>query len=270
MKRKELFYFLYIIFLYSPKSLPLSEKKLTFKDENMKVVASFNLESLKQRYKIETVQVFNFITQKRESYKAFDLSKILDHVYGINKWKNSYALGTISTDKYAPIIKRNIFNHLKPYLAYGRADGEKFIRQKNFSQGTIDLAPYYIIWKTPKSIGNLKKVRNHWPWKIQVIFLLLKEPPAIKTSDRNAYSGKETFINHCIACHSIHGVGGTKGGDLLSVIKTKNLSDQYLSKYILNPRKTNPKSKMPHFPIYLDDKENRIKKLILYLRDRLK
>jgi cytochrome c2 len=189
-------------------------------------------------------------------------------VYGRNTWRNSYAIGTISTDKYAPIIKKNIYATLRPYLAFTRADGEKFISKKSYTKGPISLEPYYIIWKSPKSVGNLKKVRDHWPWKINKIFIFLKEPSELTASSPKFKPGQETFLNHCIACHSLNNLGGTKGADL--AITTQKLSDEYLESYILNPRGTNPKSKMPQFPLYLDNKKARIKKLILYLRDKIK
>lgn len=259
-----------LISLFCENVFADQEKKLFFKNENMQTVGSFDLAKLKSKYKEEIVQVFNFTTQELESYRAFDLAKILDHVYGRNKWRNSYALGTVSTDKYAPIIKNHIFTNLKPYIAYDRADGKPFVSKKNYSKGHITLAPYYIIWKVPKSLGNLKKVRDHWPWKIREIFVFPTEPTEIKTNDKAAIAGKETFINHCIACHSIGRIGGTKGGDLLKMITEKKLNDDHLKKYIINPRSINPKSKMPDFPVFLDDKESRVKRLIYYLRDRVK
>lgn len=243
---------------------------LSFMDQNRNIIKVFTFSELKEKFKSHKINVFNYITQKIEIYNAFDLSLILDQVYGKNLWMNSYAIGTISTDMYAPIIQKHIYDKLKPFLAYERADGQKFENKKSYSKHSISLAPYYIIWKSPKSIGNLKKVRDHWPWKINKIFIIPTEPTELIPTHKNLNNGKMTFLNHCIACHALNNVGGTKSVDLAKTILQKKLTDKYMEDYILNPRALNPKSKMPQFPVYLDNKMEKIQELIKYLRDKSK
>ena len=268
-----------ILFLYTPllcfslltQAKESKANRLSFNNEKGVEVVSYDLPELKKKYKVEKVSVYNYITQEIETYNTFDLGKLLDQIYGRNKWRNGYAIGTISTDKYAPIIKKQVYANLKPYLAFERADGSDFVIKKSFSKGNISLAPYYIIWKIPKAMGNLKKVRDHWPWKISDIYVLPKEPTELIPSSPKFNLGKETFINHCIACHTINGsVGGSKGGDLAKLLTKNPRSDVYLNKFIFKPREVNPKSRMPHFPVYLDKKEIRIKRRIKYLRDKIK
>lgn len=246
----------------------LTENDLSFMDQHKKIIKTFSFSELKEKFKSQKISIFNYITQKIEIYNAFDLSQILDQVYGKNLWMNSYAIGTISTDMYAPIIQKHIYEKLKPYLAYERADGEKFENKKSYSKKSISLAPYYIIWKSPKSIGNLKKVRDHWPWKINQIFIIPTEPPELTPSKQELNKGKMTFLNHCIACHSLNNTGGSKSVDLAKVITEKKLDDKYMEEYILDPRTINPKSKMPRFPVYLDNKKEKVQELIKYLRDK--
>lgn len=256
---------LLLIYSYAIKA----KENLTFLDQKGQIIKELSFEELKSEYKVHKVSTFDYVKQEVEIYHAFDLEKILDRVYGRTTWKNSYTLGTVSTDNYAPIIKNYIFSIMKPYLAFERADGKKFVSKKNFSKSDISLAPYYIIWKTPKAIGNIKKVRDHWPWKIKSIFLYEKEPKELIPSKSALNAGKETFTNHCIACHAINGVGGTKAKDLNKVFNREGMTDKYLEDYILSPRDVDPKSKMPRFPVYLDKKEERIKKLIQYIKDRV-
>lgn len=248
----------------------IANSNLVFLNEKKEIVKSFKFKELKDKFKVQNVRVYNYVSQEIEEYKTFDLSKILNNVYGQNQWKNSYALGTISTDNYAPIIRKEIFSRLKPYLAFDRADGKPFASKKSFSKKSILLQPYYIIWKTPKSLGNLKKVRDHWPWKVEKIFIFPKEPVELIPSDHKLNTGKTTFVNHCIACHSINGVGGTKGGELSDLLKETKLDEKQLQQYILKPRSINTASNMPNFPTFLDDKENRVKLLIWYIKDRIK
>ena len=271
--KKYLLVILYLLFLPGLRllfSAESNEREFTFMDENQKMIKEFTLASFKKNFKEQDVNVYNYVSQKIEIYRAFDLSKILDHVYGRNKWRNSFALVTISTDQYAPFIQKKIYTQLRPYLAFARSDGKEFENKKSFSKGSISLAPYYIIWKSPRSTGNLKKVRDHWPWKINKLFILPNEPKELAATSPNFIAGKKTFLNHCIACHSINGIGGTKGGDVVKLIKTKNLTDEYLEQYILDPRISFPKSKMPRFPIYLDEKKVKIKEVIQYIKDKTK
>ena len=118
-------------------------------------------------------------------------------------------------------------------------------------------------------MGNIKKVRDHWPWKVKKIFLFPNEPKEIIPKEKKFTSGKETFLNHCIACHSLNGIGGTKGGELSGLIQSTTLTDKTLLKFIQNPRNVREDSQMPDFPHYLDNKKNRIIKLLEYIKHQI-
>lgn len=265
-------YLLVVLFFLYTQGLSFSKddnRELVLLNQEGTILKTYPIKELLKKFKKTKVSVYNYTIQEIEVYWALDLGKILDKVYGRNKWRNSYAIGTITTDKYAPLIKNHVHQSMRPYLAFDRADGKDFVIKKSFSKGYIDLSPFYIIWKIPKKMGNLKKVRDHWPWKITSIYLYEREPKELIPSTPKLNDGKETFTNHCIACHAINGVGGKKGEDLKDIFKSKKMDDKYLQQYILNPRLIKPNSRMPHFPIYLDDKENRIKRLIKYIKDRV-
>ena len=47
---------------------------------------------------------------------------------------------------------------------------------------------------------------------------------------------------------------------------TKRMDDKTLAKFIHKPRSINPKSKMPRFSPKIDNRVDRIKNIVLYLR----
>ena len=64
----------------------------------------------------------------------------------------------------------------------------------------------------------------------------------------------------CIQCHRFQGEGGMLGPDLTAVVQRR--SNEYINRYLRNPRAANPQARMPAFP-ELSWKERRA--IIAYL-----
>lgn len=60
----------------------------------------------------------------------------------------------------------------------------------------------------------------------------------------DAAKGAEVYTTHqCAMCHKVNGVGGKKGPDLSTVGTARD--QQWLEKYLLNPKAMIPKGTMP-------------------------
>lgn len=225
------------------------------------------LKSLKKKYKSHRISVYNFYINRSESYYAFDFKEILRDIYG--KEMNKYFGVEVSTlDKYSPIIEIYKFQERKPYLAYKRADIEPFTTIKYYKDRVIELGPFYLIWEENYKKDAARR-RDHWPYKITG-FSLVNEPPKRlrpKASvSEDIQWGYKNFIKQCISCHQLDGFGGKKGGELLTSSVLKRRSDSYLMKFIDNPRKMDPNSKMDPFPVKIDIRKKRITDIVKYLR----
>lgn len=228
---------------------------------------NINLDELKKTYKSEKVSVYNFHVNRSESYLAFDLKKILRDMYG-QKMGNFFGIKVDTEDKYSPIIEMYKFEERKPFLAYARADQSTFTTIKVYKDKVINLGPFYLIWEEDYKKDAAKR-RDHWPYKVTG-FSLVNEPPQHLRpgvdADENIVWGYKNFLKQCIACHRIDGFGGTKSIELISNGLIKKKTDDYLFKFISNPRKVNPKSKMEPFPTKIDIRKKRITNIIQYLR----
>ncbi len=73
--------------------------------------------------------------------------------------------------------------------------------------------------------------------------------------------GEVLFAEHCSSCHSFKGKGGNTAPDLTA--STAIFSDDWIARQIREPKKNNPRSRMPAYP-RLSGSE--IRSLIAYLK----
>lgn len=225
------------------------------------------LEDLQKNYKSHRISVYNYYISRSEAYYAFDFKEILRDVYA-NKVNKYFGIKVSTLDKYSPIIEIYKFQERKPYLAFKRADQKPFTTIKYYKDRMIDLGPFYLIWEENYKKDAARR-RDHWPYKITG-FSLVNEPPKrlrpVASAHEDIHWGYKNFIKQCISCHQLDGFGGQKGGELLTSSILKRRSDSYLKKFIDNPRKVDPNSKMDPFPVKIDIRKKRIIDIVKYLR----
>jgi cytochrome c2 len=229
---------------------------------------TFTLDQLKSQFRTHKVDVFNFYIRSFESYNAFYLNDLLDSAYGKGKWYKSLLFQVSGKDNYRQIVELNRLITEKAFLAYEKSDNTPFTTIGSYKDKIVDLAPFYLIWKENYKKGVLK-IRNHWVWKVAGIKLIKGLPGNIlpaKDGPAEIRLGFENYMNQCMACHSIDALGGEKGPEIFHSGLLKNYSDQKLRRLIKNPRKINPKAKMPKFSLKVKHRNKRINAVIKYLR----
>lgn len=227
-----------------------------------------SLKEIKKFFKSEVIEIYNYNARNIEKYHAFPMNEIFDYRYGKNKWKEASWVKVSTKDEYTPLIEMYKFKERKAYLAYARADQKPFTSILSNRSKIEHLSPFYLIW-----IENYKKGaavrRDHWPY--QITGFSFQETPPKKLIPKAGSSqavvwGYKNFIKQCIACHSIDGAGGVKGGELVTSGITASKSDLYLKKFISNPGKVKPGTKMTPFPRKIDLRKKRITDIVTYLR----
>ena len=86
------------------------------------------------------------------------------------------------------------------------------------------------------------------------VFLLL-------LSACSAIDGEALFAENCSSCHSFKGKGGNTAPDLTAA--TALFSDDWMGQQIRDPKKNNPRSRMPAYPRL---SVGEIRALIAYLK----
>ena len=252
-----------ITFLIIHASLANSE--VYFSKDN-RVVTSLKLQDLKEKFEVHKVTVFNPYTLKPEVYNAFSMRDILQKVYQ-DSWKDQFALTVTTKDKYSPIIETYKFEERQAYLAFSRADNKKFVSLTMYKEKIVDLSPFYLIWKEDKTKVPSRR-KTHWPYKVTGFDLTNDKVEYLIPSKENKQLtwGYQNVRKNCLSCHTVHGYGSNKVSEIISTGMTKRMNDKTLAKFIHKPRSINPKSKMPRFSPKIDNRTDRIKNIILYLR----
>lgn len=226
------------------------------------------LKELKNVIKSKKVEVYNLYSRSFDYYDALPMNDIFDYVYGEKNWQKKPYIKVTATDKYTPIIELYKFQKRKAYLAYKKSNNTPFSTMDIYKEKLINLSPFYLIWEENyKKDAALRK--DHWPYQV-LGFSFEEDPPKSIQPDKNASKdvvwGYKNFIKQCIACHQVNGIGSEKAGEILSNKLVRKRTDLWLKKFISNPRKVNPYSKMEKFPIRIDIRKKRITDIVKYLR----
>ena len=192
-----------------------------------------------------------------------------DILYKVYKdsWKEQFALTVTTKDKYSPIIETYKFEEREAYLAFSRADNKEFVSLTMYKEKIVDLSPYYLIWKEDKAkVPSRRKI--HWPYKVTGFDLTNAKVEHLRPpkKDKRLTWGYQNVRKNCLSCHTVHGYGSSKVSEIISTGMTKRMNDKTLAKFIHKPRSVNPKSKMPRFSPKIDNRADRIKNIVLYLR----
>ncbi|WP_127716263.1 hypothetical protein [Halobacteriovorax sp. HLS] len=264
---KILFFLLALIF-------PLFSYALDFSLSAKKLV-TLDLVNLKKVFKIHKVSVFNPYIKKSETFNAFYMPDILNHIYtGKESWQKSFAFEVDTLTGYRPIVETYKFSKRNSYLAFEKDGGLPFVSIDSYRESAVDLSPFYLIW-----IEDRKKVpsrrRIHWVSQIKSFNLINSYPVEIipgSGSAENITWGYKNVRKHCLACHTVYGVGSQKDGELITSEILSSYTDELLYKLIDRPRSVKESMDMPIFSPKIDLRSKRIRDIISYLRylERLK
>lgn len=256
------------IYLCLSLSTLASSKNIFFK-KGQDSFNIFSLEHLKKNFKIHSVTIYNLSTKKTETYNAFLVSDIFESAYPKKlNWKSSFAFTIHTKDKYKPIIETYKFLERKAYLAFEKPGNAPFSSITEYGEKLKDLSPFYLIWVEDKKKVPSRR-RTHWPYKVIGFSISGKPPRDIipdETASKKVVYGYKNVRKHCLACHSVNGFGSTKVGELVSSGLVEHYSDKKLMRFISKPRSINPLSKMPMFSTKIDQRTDRIRNIVHYLR----
>lgn len=236
------FLVLFFICIFS-SSLFAEEIKLIFK-LNGKPFNELSLTSLKNKFPIKRVQMFNTDERKYEDYDAFDFGQLIEKIYGDDFLKMK-EVNFYCRNKYQPYLPLETLKLATGYLAFQRSDGDKFNKIGKVEKQVNDLGPFYLIWDS--TIKNNAGIKFPFIYQIVEMNLINVESKNFpNTQNEKIIEGYRHFKLNCLRCHSINNAGGIIGGDLKAEVLQKR-DREGVFKYIENPQSLNPSSKMPPF-----------------------
>lgn len=241
--------------------------ELTLQAGHQKLI--LKLSELKKKLPTTQVTLTDPVYSKPKTWDTFQLQELLKL---LGKTPDSAdEIIFQAADGYAPSVSRDKLQGHEAYLAYQEhhASGSKGKnRFEPVRQGKASLspAPFYLLWKDGKSIGE------EYPWPYQLVkieFVSFREKyakiyPSGFAKESPELRGFERYKNLCIRCHSINLVGGEIGPELNT---PKNVLEYWdpktLRQFIHDASSFRARSKMPNFP-NLSEKE--LDDIFAYLR----
>ncbi|MBT3585515.1 MAG: cytochrome c [Halobacteriovoraceae bacterium] len=216
--------------------------------------------------KTRHIQIYNRYLRSLEFYKAVPLLDLLKDVMGFYGQEN-FDVSFVTKTGYAPFIPGKSFKERKAYLAYDRADGQKFVTIGKVSKTIKDLGPLFLIW------DNSSKKINRWEhkfsWVYQITGLSLNydfgniDPGS--GVDPKIQKGFQHYKNHCMGCHAVGTIGGKLAKNLFINRDLKKWSRERLFRMLDKPAKFKIKN-MPAFAWGDPNREKKKLELLSYLK----
>lgn len=181
------------------------------------------------------------VYKKRKSYTGVSLQPLFDAA--ITNSRSDCTVIFRCTDGYAPVASLSALRKEEAFLAVRDNAESGDDLWELFADGKSP-APYYIVWPNVKDQKSV-------PWPYQVRTIELYDASAFVqgiTRGRATaeHKGRDIFFRTCLSCHSLAGMGGTVGPDLVSPVKVTDYWRQsYLRRFIANPLSVRHNSKMP-------------------------
>lgn len=243
--------------------------ELTFKNKG-NPVAKLSLDGIKKRVAPQAVKVFEPHEKKIREYVGFPMSALLTAVYG-DAWKRSEDILFTCLDGYQPTLPVKSFIDFAAHLVFERPDQAAF---KLFNVGQneeVELGPFYLVWDNLAAPGLKSGGAYGWPYQVTTIDLVRfhdRFPNMIvPEAPEPVKQGFVAFRRYCMNCHSINGDGGKKGIDLnFPQNVTERYTDDWLRKWIDNPRSLRPQTTMPALNPDAPEREQKIESILTYLK----
>jgi len=241
---------------------------LTLK-KNDQIVKAFNLNELNQRS--TSLTVTNPTDSKVTSYQGVLLTQLLEQAFG-DSWKQSEAIKFVAADGYRVMIPTVLITVHTGLIATGETGQNGFKRIQRDNKESIDPDPFFLVWENIKDSRAKQEHWLSWPWQLSSIELtsFAKENPNSappENSDIKAKQGFLDFQQHCIKCHTINGDGGSIGPELnYPANVTEYWQEDWLKRFINDPQSVRANSKMIPFYRDVENREQIIKSILVYLK----
>ena len=162
-------------------------------------------------------------------------------------------------DGYVALVDAARFDGESAFIVFARADGAPFTVD-NLAQNESDvpLGPYYLVWDNISNASLLDEGARYWPYQVTEVSLVTTPDAALRPPglEPRFHEGAELARTHCLSCHEINGVGGSKfGGNLAGIVK--GYPEARFLRLLLTPAAERPGATMPALPGELPEPERR-------------
>ena len=223
-----------------------------------KPVAQLSLADLEKKVPAMSISVWEPHEDKTVTYEGFDVRKLFAAIYG-DVWRETDEVLFTCADGYQPVLPAERFQRHAGYLVYRRLDQETFnVQNRLQAEKDVPLGPFYLVWDNLNSQELRADGANGWPYQVVGVDLVTfadrfpkLSPP--KDASATAKKGFVAFRENCMACHSINGEGGNKAPELnYPVSVTEYLSDDWIRRWVRNPRSVRYNATMPGYASHAD------------------
>lgn len=224
-------------------------------------INTLNLAQLKKITTVHNIKIYSNKERRIQEYRAFKLVDLLNTLFP-SKWQNYGFIKVQSKTGYTPKIKISQLSTRDAYLAYERADGQKFQIIDSTTTSLVDLAPFYLIWARDNKLSRLQKKKYRWIYQVQSLTI------SSTTLEKKLSKGEDLYNNFCLRCHSIANTKKKFGPSFFKSNIVQKIGFNTTMKYINNPNSFKSFSKMPPFPQARDKRERskNIKRIVLFLQ----
>ena len=235
-------------------------------------VARLDLDALRRAAAPATVRVHEPYEGREAAFVAVPFAPVLDAVY-TTAWRSEEELLFTCRDGYQPTVPVARLLAHRAWLAFARADPERFTIQK-LEQGArrpVELAPFYLVWENLDDPKLRAEGDYGWPYQLEGVelirtrdrFLHMTPPPG---AGPKVLAGFAAFRVHCSRCHKLNGEGGSIGPELNAVISPVEYRPRdWLRTWIEEPSRIAPTTRMEPLNPALPDRARTVDEILAYL-----
>ena len=192
-------------------------------------------------------------------YVGYRAADVIGRLLGGGWQRRAETVEFRALDGYVALVDAARFNGESAFIVFARADGAPFTVD-NVAQNETDvpLGPYYLVWDNISNPVLLAEGARYWPYQVTEVSLVTAPEAALRPDglDPRFHEGAELVRTHCLSCHEINGVGGSKfGGNLAGIVK--RYPEARFRRLLLTPAAERPGATMPALPGELPESERR-------------
>ncbi len=237
-------------------------------------IRSLNLSELSRIVEPSLLRVFEPYEEREVEFRAIPFASVLDFLYG-DDWRAQPELLLLFTcsDGYQPALPvQRVLDH-EAWLAFDRVGQADFsiLKLESGSRKRIDLSPFYLIWDNLENAQLREEGDYGWPYQLVGVDIVRSRdrfPRSAPAEDAapEVIAGYTAFGVHCNRCHAMNGEGGAIGPELNSPINPIEYRElDWLRRWIDDPAKVVPTSRMPSLNPALRNRGETIESLLAYL-----
>ena len=237
-------------------------------------IRSLNVSELSRIVGPSVIRVFEPYEEREVEFLAIPFASVLDSLYG-DDWRAQPELLLVFTcsDGYQPTLPvQRVLDH-EAWLAFDRVgeDGFSIYKLESGSRKRIDVSPFYLIWHNLENAELREEGDYGWPYQLVGVDLVrsrVRFPRSAPAEDAAAevIAGYAAFGVHCNRCHAMNGEGGAIGPELNSPINPIEYRElDWLRRWIDDPAKIVPTSRMPRLNPALRNRAETIESLLAYM-----